>query len=637
MEWLSAKEFKAFWRKLVKSGWKARRPRDLSVDYTYVKPGVTGKLDDAERGENYFVGTKELEAFARRTGLLPPAEPVETLSSEAIRTLPETVQPSAARTKSSRRGSREPAARAARPTTPEPVSASPAEASESAESLSTEYPTQVAEIAENPSDDEEEEAKRDEGSADDVAVFDTENFMEALRSEQLFGPVPADDVNVCTDDDQDADDDDDDAEDDGDALGVPAASLEYESEVESDSDFEDDSDAFAQDDDAMRGLRWRVFDQNKSDELQLSGATDLYSGSFGVTKSAAAYAKSPLGMFFYFLPKALWVHIASESDAYRVECIPAVAEMIRKKQLDAQAKDPSRTVQPIADITSKLERVKPIKPHEILHVVGLLAARTLCSHTDGLEKHWSAREDGAFSRGTFSRYMKRERFRIITRYLHFASNSTGGAAHDKAWKVRPVLQAVEKTFRRGYRLGARVSFDEGTIPNRSQFNPIRVYNKDKPHKYGTKCYMTCCAETGYCSRVEVYLGKAKDKKQAKGVAQKAVIRNLAKSFDGQPSKRLIIADNFYSSCALALELRDMGFYYVGTHRNDRLGWPKSLEFKQKKRPAYMPRGTYRIAQDVDHPELVAVAWMDSSPVHMIAIGCSTIPTSVTRRNKPPEV
>ncbi|KUF85623.1 hypothetical protein AM587_10002377 [Phytophthora nicotianae] len=190
MEWLSAKEFKAFWRKLVKSGWKARRPRDLSVDYTYVKPGVTGKLNDAERGENYFVELTNLYCI--------------------------------------------------------------------------EYPTQVAEIAENPSDDEEEEAKRDEGSADDVAVFDTENFMEALRSEQLFGPVPADDVNVCTDDDQGADDDDDDAEDDGDALGVPAAPLEYESEVESDSDFEDDSDAFAQDDDAMRGLRWRVFDQNKS-------------------------------------------------------------------------------------------------------------------------------------------------------------------------------------------------------------------------------------------------------------------------------------------------------------------------------------------------------------------------------------
>ncbi|KUF90722.1 hypothetical protein AM587_10016305 [Phytophthora nicotianae] len=66
MEWLSAKEFKAFWRKLVKSGWKARRPRDLSVDYTYVKPGVTGKLNDAERGENYFVDL----ASARGPGAL---------------------------------------------------------------------------------------------------------------------------------------------------------------------------------------------------------------------------------------------------------------------------------------------------------------------------------------------------------------------------------------------------------------------------------------------------------------------------------------------------------------------------------------------------------------------------------------
>ncbi|POM62848.1 hypothetical protein PHPALM_27941 [Phytophthora palmivora] len=290
---------------------------------------------------------------------------------------------------------------------------------------------------------------------------------------------------------------------------------------------------------------------------------------------------------------------------------------IRMKQLDAQTKDPSKRVQPLADITSQLERAKPIKPHEVLHVIGLLVARTLCSHADGLEKHCGTREDGAVPRETFGRYTKRERFLIVTRYLQFASKPTGFSARDKAWRVRPIIQAV--------------GFDEGTIPNHSQVNPIRVYNKDKPHKYGTKCYMICCVETGYCSRVEVYLGVVEDKKKAKGVAQKAVIRNVAKVILGQQRQRPIIADNVYTSCALAL--RDMGYYYVGTNRNDRLGWPKSLEFKQKKRPKSMSRGTYRIAQDVDHPELVAVAWMDSSPVHMIAIGCPTIPKSVTRRNK----
>ncbi|ETN14351.1 hypothetical protein PPTG_22233 [Phytophthora nicotianae INRA-310] len=257
----------------------------------------------------------------------------------------------------------------------------------------------------------------------------------------------------------------------------------------------------------------------------------------------------------------------------------------------------------------------------------------LSSPTHGLENHWSTREDGAVPRGTFSRYMKRDRFKMITRYLHFASNNAEAASKDKAWKVRPVLQVLEKTFCRGYRLGPQISFDEGTIPNRSKFNPVRVYNKDKPHKYGTKVYMTCCAETGYCSRIEVYLGAANNPSAAKGTAQKAVIRNVTKALDGQPAKRLVVADNFYSSCALVLDLLRRGLYYVGTHRNDRLGWPVNFAFTQKTRPKRMPRGMYRVAQAIDFPELIAVSWMDSKPVSMIATGCATTMTSVKRRAK----
>lgn len=177
-----------------------------------------------------------------------------------------------------------------------------------------------------------------------------------------------------------------------------------------------------------------------------------------------------------------------------------MAKAQRDKQLQAQRRDPVKSVQPLEVLEEQLRNMKPIQAHEILHVIGLLIARTLCGHTDGLEKHWATREDGAVPRGTFSRYMKRERFRLVTRYLHFTKNDPAAAGTDKAWKVRPILQVLEKTFHRGYRLGPRISFDEGTIPNRSKFNPVRVYNKEKPHKYGTKVYMTCCAETGYCTR-----------------------------------------------------------------------------------------------------------------------------------------
>ncbi|POM58754.1 Hypothetical protein PHPALM_36552 [Phytophthora palmivora] len=170
---------------------------------------------------------------------------------------------------------------------------------------------------------------------------------------------------------------------------------------------------------------------------------------------------------FYIIPNNLWYHIAKESEAYRIECISSVAAAQHAKQLEALAKDPTKKVQSLEVLIEKLTKTRSIKVHDILHIVGLLIARWSCGHTDGLDKHWLTKEDGAISRGTFSRYMTRDRFTIILRYLHFQSSSVehGHFGEDIGW--------------------ARISFDEGTIPNRSKVNPVRGYNKDKPHKYGT--------------------------------------------------------------------------------------------------------------------------------------------------------
>ncbi|ETO85980.1 hypothetical protein F444_00436 [Phytophthora nicotianae P1976] len=109
------------------------------------------------------------------------------------------------------------------------------------------------------------------------------------------------------------------------------------------------------------------------------------------------------------------------------------------------------------------------------------------------------------------------------------------------------------------------------MPNRSKFNPMRVYMPDKPSKYGTKFYMTCCAETAYCSRVEIYCGADKKKKRKKkssseplGLGPKAVVRNITKALAGQHAKRLIVTDNYYSAVSLSLKLLELGFYHVGT-------------------------------------------------------------------------
>ncbi|POM77589.1 Hypothetical protein PHPALM_5006, partial [Phytophthora palmivora] len=511
----------------------ARKPRGLSVDYTYVKPGIRGRLEASQRNVDYFIGTmfcmhvstiitdlehilstgeNELMAFARKNGLLLLLPLSVPIADAVTPTLPPLAAPEPVPAQSLPSSANGVGGSPIQPTTlEEPATRLAQEHSldKSSPTAETSAPDVTEEVVDTTSSilypTEQPLAGKGVSTGHDsdyLEMFDGDQFMDALRTESLFGPVATDDINLC--DSRDVVAEDEDAAVSDEELGVPASlAVEYDSDIVSDSDFEDESELFEQDDSAMRELGvsgWTIYDEHQSSDLQLPGATDLYGGSYGPTRSAAAFAESPLGMFFYFMPKKLWLHIEKETNDYRLECIPVVAKQQRTKQLLAQAKDPRKSVQSIEELEEKLRRAKPVKAHEILHVIGLLIARTLCGHTDGLEKHWATCEDGAVPRGTFGRFMKRDRFKTITRYLHFASNASSTAATDKAWKVRPVLQVIEKTFRRGYRLGARVSFDEGTIPNRCKFNPIRVYNKDKPHKYGTKCYMTCCADTGYCSR-----------------------------------------------------------------------------------------------------------------------------------------
>ncbi|POM62835.1 hypothetical protein PHPALM_27958 [Phytophthora palmivora] len=89
--------------------------------------------------------------------------------------------------------------------------------------------------------------------------------------------------------------------------------------------------------------------------------------------------------------------------------------------------------------------------------------------------------------------------------------------------------------------------------------------------------MFCILSYSVYTPVEVYLGAEPDKKKPR-----VVIRNISKTFEGLPKQRLVVADNFYSSPALALAL-PLGFYYVGAQCTVWLGWPKKLMFKQKKR------------------------------------------------------
>ncbi|OWZ14702.1 hypothetical protein PHMEG_00011773 [Phytophthora megakarya] len=77
--------------------------------------------------------------------------------------------------------------------------------------------------------------------------------------------------------------------------------------------------------------------------------------------------------------------------------------------------------------------------------------------------------------------------RRIMENLHFFDNADPRAETDRAWKVSPVIEKLQQTFRECYNVPLVVAFDEAMIPSRSRRNIMRQYLKDKPHKWALSC------------------------------------------------------------------------------------------------------------------------------------------------------
>ncbi|OWY95065.1 hypothetical protein PHMEG_00035037 [Phytophthora megakarya] len=101
--------------------------------------------------------------------------------------------------------------------------------------------------------------------------------------------------------------------------------------------------------------------------------------------------------------------------------------------------------------------------------------------------------------------------------------------------------------------------------------------------------------------------------------------------------RLVVVDRFYTSVALAIQLLLMGFYCVGTIMTNRLGYCKQVKEKKKTRPATITRGSCKISQSKLVPDMKAISWWDSRPVHFLCTGGSTEIDRVTRQDGAEEV
>lgn len=346
-----------------------------------------------------------------------------------------------------------------------------------------------------PTYDDVEDAETDDNHADSISY--NVDDVNAMDDNDDFEAYDSEDGSEIFDDDEE-----------GNVCDV----LDVDGDVEDSSDLNVLDENFVEflggqirlesgniDTNALRSMEWTA-PSNQYDDPDVIAYQGLTNNPGGPIPLFDTLFESPIDLLYRFFPKKLWLSIARETNRYeRQTRSERAAKLFAKYQRRRRTSD-NNSPNSIAIIKARMRTTPPIEAWEIVRCVGLLIANTLCNHLRGIYHNWSKTTSGALPPGSYGHFMARNRFTHILRMLHFTNNASRGCTRDKAWKIRNVVNVLQKTFRSSWTLTPFLSFDEGVLPSTSRRNTTRMYMPDKPHRWGTKLFMTCDAESCYCFR-----------------------------------------------------------------------------------------------------------------------------------------
>ncbi|KAJ8934302.1 hypothetical protein NQ318_000868 [Aromia moschata] len=149
--------------------------------------------------------------------------------------------------------------------------------------------------------------------------------------------------------------------------------------------------------------------------------------------------------------------------------------------------------------------------------------------------------------------MSRNIFQEIKRYIHFADNTKLDKS-DKMYKMRPLLNLLNKNFRQWGIFHQNLSIDEAMVKYFGHHSG-KQFIKGKPVRFGFKDWMLC-SSTGYCYNYDTYCGaKQKDSEMDDSLplGSKVVLDML--QCTEEPSDHVVYFDNYFSSYDLLKTLR----------------------------------------------------------------------------------
>lgn len=212
----------------------------------------------------------------------------------------------------------------------------------------------------------------------------------------------------------------------------------------------------------------------------------------------------------------------------------------------------------------------------------------------------------------FGKIMSRNRFMNILRFIHFVDS--GGevrcdpALHDRLYKIRSVLDELQRQFRQNYIPAREISIDETMVKLKGR-KFFRQFFLSKPIQFGFKLFTIAESCTGYICDFEVYTGR---KVEAELNETRNVVLRLMR-----PLKDIGFSDNYNTSPELYFSLRERGSQACGTVRPNRKDLPKEIMDHKLPLVKNLQRGECTFMQK---GELVALTWKDKNLVSTIPIG-----------------
>ncbi|XP_069176151.1 piggyBac transposable element-derived protein 4-like [Procambarus clarkii] len=213
-------------------------------------------------------------------------------------------------------------------------------------------------------------------------------------------------------------------------------------------------------------------------------------------------------------------------------------------------------------------------------------------------------------------FMSSARFQHISKFFHMY-NKKGVPVNnsDRLIKVRPLMDYFSEKFESVYIPKKELSLDEGTMAWRGRLS-FKVYNPNKPDKYGVKFYMLAEGKSGYIYKFDVYCGIGKTTVETvMGLMAPLVNKGYH-----------LYMDNYYNSVSLTEQLREVGVYTCGTLRLQR-GAPKDLQQVVKGKMA--TDTTVYMRKD----NTFVIVWKDKRPVSVITNIHNADTTQAQRRKR----